>query len=240
MVGVDAAVPAATPRLRQAVAAAAQQGDYATLLPARWALFIGTLPHAWRDLLPDVNLALFILGLLAVRHGVLDEPRRHVRLIAGWMIFGALPGQSLAGASSPPDDAHPRRRRPLDYGLGLVQDQWLCLTYIGAVVLLLAYRPAWTTRLARVRPGRADGAHQLHGAGGRARRARLRLRLRAQAAAARLRARRPSCSSPPRPRSRAWLARYRFGPLEWLWRALTYARPQRLRRTTVQLGPVPS
>jgi len=45
---------------------------------------------AERDLLPDVNLALFILGLLAVRHRVLDEPRRHVRLIAGWMTFGAL------------------------------------------------------------------------------------------------------------------------------------------------------
>ena len=26
--------------------------------------------------------------------------------------------------------------------------------------------------------------------------------------------------------SRWWLARYRFGPLEWLWRSLTYARPQ--------------
>ena len=30
----------------------------------------------------------------------------------------------------------------------MLQDQWLCLTYIGAVVLLLAYRPAWTARLA--------------------------------------------------------------------------------------------
>jgi selenocysteine-specific elongation factor len=39
-------------------------------------------------------------------------------------------------------------RDPLEYGLGLIQDQWLCFTYIGAVVLLLAYRPAWTARLA--------------------------------------------------------------------------------------------
>jgi uncharacterized protein len=30
--------------------------------------------------------------------------------------------------------------------------------------------------------------------------------------------------------SRAWLARYRFGPLEWLWRTLAYARVQPLRR----------
>ena len=27
-----------------------------------------------------------------------------------------------------------------------------------------------------------------------------------------------------------WLARFRFGPMEWLWRSLTYWRPQRLRR----------
>ena len=41
----------------------------------------------------------------------------------------------------------PGTSEQLRYGLGLVQDQWLCFTYIGAVVLLLAYRPAWTTRL---------------------------------------------------------------------------------------------
>jgi uncharacterized protein len=32
-----------------------------------------------------------------------------------------------------------------------------------------------------------------------------------------------------------WLARYRFGPLEWLWRSLTYgaAQPMRLRDAAV-------
>jgi uncharacterized protein len=30
--------------------------------------------------------------------------------------------------------------------------------------------------------------------------------------------------------SHAWLARYRFGPCEWLWRCMTYARRQPLRR----------
>ncbi|MFL5494535.1 MAG: DUF418 domain-containing protein, partial [Gemmatimonadales bacterium] len=82
--------PAARTALWQAVDAAARQGSYATLVSARWALFLGTLPHTWRDVLPDVNLALFVIGLLAVRHGILDAPRRHVRLIVGWMIFGAL------------------------------------------------------------------------------------------------------------------------------------------------------
>jgi len=30
--------------------------------------------------------------------------------------------------------------------------------------------------------------------------------------------------------SRAWLARYRYGPAEWLWRSVTYARRQPLKR----------
>ncbi len=29
--------------------------------------------------------------------------------------------------------------------------------------------------------------------------------------------------------SRLWLARYRLGPAEWLWRSLTYGKPQPLR-----------
>jgi uncharacterized protein len=30
--------------------------------------------------------------------------------------------------------------------------------------------------------------------------------------------------------SHRWLARYRFGPMEWLWRALTYGERPRMRR----------
>ncbi len=32
--------------------------------------------------------------------------------------------------------------------------------------------------------------------------------------------------------SRAWLRRYRFGPVEWVWRSLTYGRRQPMRRVT--------
>jgi len=31
--------------------------------------------------------------------------------------------------------------------------------------------------------------------------------------------------------SNMWLARFRFGPAEWLWRTLTYMKPQPMRRT---------
>jgi uncharacterized protein len=36
--------------------------------------------------------------------------------------------------------------------------------------------------------------------------------------------------------SRAWLASYRFGPLEWLWRMLTYARLPPLRRVVAPVA----
>jgi uncharacterized protein len=29
-----------------------------------------------------------------------------------------------------------------------------------------------------------------------------------------------------------WLRRYKFGPLEWVWRSLTYGRRQPLRRSS--------
>jgi len=35
--------------------------------------------------------------------------------------------------------------------------------------------------------------------------------------------------------SRAWLARFRLGPLEWVWRSLTW-----LRREPFRLSPNPS
>ena len=108
--------PPASLSLRHAVDLAAEQGTYRELLAARWALFAATTPGSWRGLLPDMNFALFVLGLLAVRHRVLDEPARHARLIAGWMAFGAL-SWLLSWVGFPSAS-----------GLGLVQDQWLCLT----------------------------------------------------------------------------------------------------------------
>jgi uncharacterized protein len=53
---------------------AAQLSHYSAVLAARWSLFVAGLPHRWRDVLPGSNLTLFIVGLLAVRHGVLDDP----------------------------------------------------------------------------------------------------------------------------------------------------------------------
>ena len=224
--------------LRQSIEAAAQQSDYFKVLAARWALFAGSFPHTWRDLLPDINLALFILGFLAVRHHVLDEPTRHAKLITRWMTFGAV-SWALSWLLLPhlPAMPAPGAGWPLADGLGLIHDQWLCLTYIGGVVLLLAFRPAWTDRLA------------VFGDAGRLALTNYML----QAAVLDVLASgygfalnlRPSVYAPAAvvffgaeaAASRAWLTRYRFGPLEWLWRTVTYARFQPLRRSAAVERP---
>ena len=201
--------------LRVAVWVAAEQGSYAALLAARWALFTGTFPHSWRDALPDTNLALFIVGLLAVRHGVLRDPRAHARTIRRWMIFGVCAWAASWTAGEM---------------LGILQDQWLCFTYVGAIVLLLAFRPEWIDRLG------------VFAASGRMALTNYML----QAAVLDFLSSGYGVSIKLRPAvdpvaaialfaleaafSRAWLARYRFGPLEWIWRVVTYARMEPLRR----------
>jgi len=216
---------------------AAKLPHYSALLAARWSLFVAGLPHRWRDLLPASNLTLFILGLLAVRHGVLEEPKRHVRLIVGWMTFGTLAwALSWTALRALPDVPIAGADWPIRFGLGLVQDQWLCLAYVGGVVLLLAYRPQWTARL-RVfgEAGRMGLTNYLlqalvfdvigsdYGFG-------VRLRPYAIVVAA------PVMFITLALLSRAWLARYRYGPAEWLWRSVTYARVQPLKRGGASLA----
>jgi uncharacterized protein len=132
-----------------------------------------------------------------------------------------------------PVTGRPGLDQALSVGVGLVQDQWLCLAYIGAILLLLAYRPGWTRRLAPVgQAGRMALTNYMvqaalldllasgYGWG-------LRLRPYLYAPAALV------CFAAVAAASVAWLRRYRFGPLEWVWRTLTYAEPQPLRRLPV-------
>jgi uncharacterized protein len=134
-----------------------------------------------------------------------------------------------------PESGRPGLDQALSVGFGLVQDQWLCLAYIGAVLLLLAYRPVWTARLAPIgQAGRMALTNYMvqaalldflasgYGVG-------LRFRPYLYAPAALV------CFAVVAAVSVAWLRRYRFGPLEWVWRTLTYAEPQPLRRLPVGL-----
>ena len=231
-VGTPLERPTALIALMQAAAAAARQPDYTTLLAARWALF--TASHLrWWALLPDVNLALFIIGLLALRHGVFDEPLRHRRLIVGWMVFGAVAwAASWTLLRHLPSIGIPDADWAISFGFGLIQDQWLCFTYIGGIVLLLRVQAAVDGSIGRVRPGRPHGPDQLHGASRRARRALVRLRVWTDATSLAYAPAAALLFGVEAAASRAWLARFRFGPLEWLWRTVTYAKPQPFYRVT--------
>jgi len=213
----------------EAVEPASPRERYAPLLRSR--LERMRLKYSgWGVYTPGVNLALFILGLLACRRGVFDEPRRHRRLIAAAMTFGfaswALSWLLFALAPSLMSDAY---GRALGTGVGLIRDQWLCLTYIGALTLLVAWRPAWQRRMALVgSAGRMALTNYL-----------------VQVAALDFLASGYGVGLQVRPIlsvlgtlvlfgvlatfSTWWLARFRFGPAEWLWRCVTYLRVQPLR-----------
>ena len=210
--------------------AAETNGSYSQAIRAR-------LSHArWqylrRDaLVPSSNLVLFILGLLAIRHGIFDDPRSRRRVITIAMVFGSaswvaawwvlpkLPQSTpLAGVTV-----------PLGNGFGIVSDQWLALTYIGAVVLLIAYVPKVVRHLS---PFGITGRMAL-------------TNYVAQAALISWLASGYGLSLEVRPYivilatvilsgalaafSAFWLARYRYGPLEWLWRSMTYLELQPAR-----------
>ena len=226
-------LPAAAEEARTFFAAVESAGageSYAQLVAARldYVLFRYLSPFV---LVPDVTLALFMFGLLALRFGIVDDPRAHVRLIAGWMTFGFLCWAFFwlvlyrLGEPASPSAVWLSR-----LGYALVRDQWLCFTFMGAVALLLAYRPVWRSRLAPFAlAGRmaltnymlqvAVLDYVVSGYG-------LSLRVRpilGILGAALLFGAEVALS-------RWWLARFRYGPLEWVWRSLTYGKRQPMRR----------
>ena len=201
-------------------------------------VFVARLRHmAWFyaqpfSFLPVNTFTLFLIGVIGLRAGLFDRPAEHERLIVGLMAFGvaswAVDVWLLTPNWTQPDFTSVRAvtLACLKGGFGLIRGMWLTVAYMGAVLLLASRRPTWVRRLTAFRStGRmaltvymiqiaildlAFSNYALHIsltplqalAGG--------LMLFASNAA--------FCGW--------WLARFRFGPLEWLWRSITYARRQ--------------
>lgn len=203
---------------------------YAQVVAWRFDRIVREIPTLYH-LTPTINLALFILGLLAVRHGIFEAPLRHRRLILGFMAIGLLiwVADWWLLPLLPADFATPRIALRLHGGLGVVDEQLLAFTYIGAVTLLLANRPdrqswlaaiGWVGRMALtnyiLQAALIDYASSPYGLG-------LKIspveELMATAILFGLQIL----------LSRLWLSRFRYGPVEWLWRSFTYWRWQPLR-----------
>jgi uncharacterized protein len=186
--------------------------------------------------LPTNVFSLFLIGLLGFRLGVFQQPREHRRLLWGVVITG-LASEVISTwflyqfLFSPPASAGPLA---LQLAVGfvvmpLVRDVWLAFVYLGAILLLVSYNPAWIQRL------------RAFGITGRMALTNYVLQVMildllfshygfeaalpveyAPLAAVALFGLDVALSS-------WWQSRYRYGPLEWLWRSVTYWRIQPMR-----------
>lgn len=220
----------------QKVEAAETRGRWRSVIAAR----IEFMPEYFRrsSVLPAENFTFFLLGMLAFRLGLFDRPERHRRLIASFMIGGAMSWACslwVLPISAAPPSPHSHglilsavSELARTNGFMLVRKQWLVFTYMGAI-LMLAARPAWLARLAPLAwAGRMALTNYVmhvillevlftrHGFG-------LALPASTVFVAALL------LFAVQAFASRWWLSRFTAGPLEWLWRWFTYWARPRLR-----------
>lgn len=214
--------------------------NYAEVVAARlWHMpWFYTRPFSFT---PQNTFTLFLLGFIAMRMGLFEQARRRLRLIVGLMIFGVV-AWIVATWLLPIPGLHEFMPRtvagPLSRLMGILRDQWLAFTYIGSVLLLFAYVPRWAAKLAPVgSAGRMALTNYI-----------------VQVVLLDLLFSNYAIGLKIDPFgavaislvmfgamivfSRRWLKEFRFGPLEWLWRTLSYGRkqPMRLGSTTKVLA----
>lgn len=183
------------------------------------------------------NLGLFLLGLLAVRSGVAQRPREHRRVIVRFMAAGA----ALFVVAVLIEHSGLFEKVNLGYGpwtgavtslLAIPQQFYLMFFYAGVVVLwglnLLAPL-GWTGRMALtsyvIQLVFLEGVLGSHGFGTGIPTWSIPFACVAFIAAQVL-------------ISKWWLTRFRFGPVEWLWRSFTYATVQPMRQPVATAGAV--
>ena len=180
-----------------------------------------------------IVLGVFLVGAWLVRSGIMREPAAHLPVFRRMALVGIPVGLGLALVGAAIETTHVRGINDARFQLALALDTLgalpASLGYIGALVLafhgpmrrvlgLLA--PAGRMALTNYLLQSLVGILLFHGYGlglwGMGRAAQLLLVLlvfAAQVAA-----------------SHWWLRRFRYGPVEWLWRAATYLRFPPMRR----------
>jgi uncharacterized protein len=212
--------------------------DYRTVVSARIRQVAFSYSRPTR-VIPASDFTMFLVGLLALRLGVFDDPRRHRRLITAMMIFGTVAWAAAQWVPPVLITIPPAWPLPIRTILGANRGffflwNYLAFTYVGAILLLVAHNPAWLRRLGAFGiTGRMaltnymlqviilDVTFSNYGFGMRISSAYGLL-----AAVALFGVDVVLC--------RYWLSRYQYGPLEWLWRSATYAHWQPIVRAAPQ------
>jgi uncharacterized protein len=184
-----------------------------------WLLFV----PVYVSLFPQTP-AYLLLGVIAWRSGVLQDPRAHAGLLRAVAIVGILAGGALSAvAHGPPGDLtfYSAGLGPATMALGYGAALLLALQTAPGGALLRGFAPAgrmaFTNYIAQSLVfgwvffgyglgliGRVDAATALGWAV---------VAFAIQAIA-----------------SAWWLRHFRFGPLEWLWRSITYGRAEPFRQ----------
>jgi uncharacterized membrane protein YeiB len=207
-----------------------RQGSYAEATAWRAQSFVKHLPQTVGFAI--IVLGVFLLGAWFIRSGVMVDPAAHLKLFR-WMAWVGIPlglGLSLIAARISLTHVPGQNDGPFQLAMGLafVGNLPACVGYIAAVVLLFQGRMRnWLALLAPV--GRmaltnyilqsALGTLFFYGYGlgqwGMPRAQQVLYVLVVFALQVLL--------------SRWWLAKFRFGPMEWVWRWITYAKRPPLR-----------
>ena len=194
---------------------------------------------------PSLTFTLMLAGLIAFRLGIFEDPARKRQTIFWWMAIGAvsfvigtwvlpLPGAPPMGLGPLAKSATPTRDLAtaiaMNNGFQLFRDSWLAFVYIGGVLLLVAHNRAWIGRLAPFAwTGRMALTNYL-----------------SQVIFLDVAFSNWALGLEVTPRwilvwafglftvqalfSRWWLSRFEYGPLEWIWRSVTYWRVAPMRR----------
>ncbi|MGO1001419.1 DUF418 domain-containing protein [Lysobacter sp. CA196] len=209
---------------RAAEIAAYAHGDYAQATAQRLAYFAGETVSSWFSMVPMV-LGLFLIGAWFVRSGTLADPAAHRHRLKSMIAYGVPAGVALTGLSllidSSPTFTPVSAASVAASTLHMLGALPLALALIAGVVLIvhggarwpLRFAPAGRMALSNYLAQSLIGTLAFYGYG---------VGLWGQVPLAALIAATFAVFALQMLLSAAWLQRYRFGPIEWLWRAFTY------------------
>ncbi|HWI24979.1 MAG TPA: DUF418 domain-containing protein [Lysobacter sp.] len=212
------------------------RGSYADVVAWRASHFLGNAGRETPFAMVFV-LGMFLLGAWFVRSGVMIKPAAHLELFRALTLY-SLPlglGISLIAAATATTRVEGQNEALFTFstGLSLAGNLATCLGYIGGLVLLFHSRmggiaamfaPAGRMALTNYLMQSLVGTTFFYGYGlahwgmGRAQQLLFVLVVFALQIAI----------------SHWWLARFRYGPMEWLWRSATYLRMPAMRQGALQ------